>query len=285
MSHTQREMPMNGWTSMKFAWAAVGSCAALMLLAACAAQSSGDAVKAVAVPSGAPSIDPQADRLLRAASKYLAEAKSFSFKAEIWEDQVLPNGQKIQTTKDLAIQEKRPGGLRVDVRSPRRSRGFWYHDKTLTVLDRASNFYGVVDVPGDIDGAIDFVEDRFGIEIPLADLLASDAYTSLMERAQTGDDLGNVFVLGVKCNHLAFTGPEVDWQIWIQDGPEPLPRKLVINYKTKVGSPQYTAIISDWNTRAVFPDSTFTFVPAEGASRIDVVPRKLAAGTSPTDSK
>jgi len=33
-------------------------------------------------------------------------------------------------------------------------------------------------------------------------------------------------VEGVRCDNLAFRAPNVDWQIWIQEGPEPLPRKL-----------------------------------------------------------
>ena len=46
---------------------------------------------------------------------------------------------------------------------PRDSRGFWYQNKSLTMLDRTMNLYGVMEAPGSIDKALDAVEERFGI--------------------------------------------------------------------------------------------------------------------------
>jgi len=154
-------------------------------------------------------IDPDADRIFKACCKYLAEAKGFGVKVEVWKDVVVSTGQKIQTTRTLEVQEQRPDQLHIEVRSPRDSRGFWYDKKSLTMLDRAMNLYGVMEVPGTIDKAIDAVEERFGIEIPLGDVLVADPYRNLMENTETAEDLGKVTTLGVVCNHLAFTGQPV----------------------------------------------------------------------------
>src|SRR2546426_4315947 len=81
-------------------------------------------------------IDPDADRIFRASCKYLAEAKGFCVKVEVWEDMVLPKGAKVQTTRTLEVQEQRPDRIHIEVRSPRNSRGFWYQNKSLTMLDR-----------------------------------------------------------------------------------------------------------------------------------------------------
>src|SRR6266436_684146 len=116
-------------------------------------------------------IDPDADRIFRASCKYLGEAKGFCVKVEVWKDVVLPTGSKLQTTRTLEVQEQRPDQLRIEVHSPRDSRGFWYQNKTLTMLDRSMNLYGVMEVPENIDKTLDAVEDRFGIEIPLEDVL------------------------------------------------------------------------------------------------------------------
>jgi hypothetical protein len=219
-------------------------------------------------------IDPEADRIFKASCKYLAEAKGFSVKVEVWKDVVLPSGQKLQTTRTLEVQEQRPDQLRIEVRSPRDSRGFWYQDKSLTMLDRGMNLYGVMEAPGNIDKAIDAVEKRFGIEIPLGDLLVADPYRNLMENTETAEELGKVSTLGVVCNHLAFTGVNADCQIWITDGAKPLPRKIVINFKTITGSPQVTQIFSDWDVVSPISDSVFTFVPPDGAGKILVNPKQ-----------
>src|SRR5262245_52250791 len=160
-------------------------------------------------------IDPEADRAFRAACKYLAGAKSFCVKVEVWKDVVLPSGEKLQTTRTLDVQEHRPDRLRIEVRSPRESRGSWYENKTLTMLDRTLNLYGVMEVPGNIDETLDAVEDRFGVEIPLGDFLVADPYRNAMEHVATAEDLGKVTVLGVACQHLAFTGTNADLQLWI----------------------------------------------------------------------
>ena len=219
-------------------------------------------------------IDPDADGIFKAACKYLADAKGFCVKVEVWKDVVLPTGEKLQTTRTLEVQEQRPDQLRIEVRSPRDSRGFWYQNKTLTMLDRSLNLYGVMEVPETIDKAFDAVEDRFGIEIPLGDVLVSDPYRNMMDNVETAEDLGKVTVLGTVCNHLAFIGANADCQVWIADGPKPLPRKIVINLKTKAGSPQVTQIFSDWDLVTPIAESVFTFVPPDGANKIVVNPKK-----------
>lgn len=223
-----------------------------------------------AAPTAAPAIDPSADRLLRSVGTYLGEAKTLCFKSEEWVDVLLPGGQKIQTTRAVSVQLARPGKLHVDITSPRRSYALWLRDKSLTLLDRRANFYGIVEAADTIDKTIDMVEEKLGIEIPVADVLVSDPYQNAMQGAQTGVDLGKVTVLGVSCRHLAFTGKNLDWQLWVQDGPKPLPRKLVLNFKTKIGSPQLTAIFSDWDLQGPISDATFTFHAPDGALKIDV---------------
>ena len=224
--------------------------------------------------TAATAIDPDADRIFRACCKYLADAKGFCVKVEVWKDVVVSTGQKIQTTRTLEVQEHRPDQLRIEVRSPRDSKGFWYQKNSLTMLDRNMNLYGVMEVPENIDKAFDAVEERFGLEIPLGDVLVADPYRNMMENTETAEDLGKVTTLGTVCNHLAFTGVNADCQIWIADGPKPLPRKIVINFKTLAGSPQVTQIYSDWDLVSPISDSVFTFVPPDGASKIVVNPKK-----------
>src|SRR5258708_22618472 len=219
-------------------------------------------------------IDREADRIFRASCKYLADAKGFCVKVEVWKDVVLPTGSKLQTTRTLEVQEQRPDQLRIEVHSPRDSRGFWYQNKTLTMLDRSMNLYGVMQVPENIDKTLDAVEDRFGIEIPLGDVLVSDPYRNMMDNIETAEDLGKVTVLGTVCNHLPFTGANADCQIWIADGPKPLPRKIVLNFKTKTGSPQVTQIFSDWDLVSPIAGSVLAFVPPDGANKIVVNPKK-----------
>ena len=63
----------------------------------------------------------------------------------------------------------------------------------------------------------------------------------MIENVQSGYLVGARPVNGTACHHLAFSQEAIDWQIWIEDGPMPLPRRLVLTYKDEPGAPQYRA--------------------------------------------
>jgi hypothetical protein len=85
----------------------------------------------------------------------------------------------------------------------------------------------------------------------------------------------------VKSTHLAFRGAEVDWQIWIEDGNKPLPRKFILTSTKVTGTPQFTVLIRNWDTAAKLGDQEFKFTPGKGAKKIEFL--KLSA--EPAKSK
>jgi len=93
-----------------------------------------------------------------------------------------------------------------------------------------------------------------------------------MEDVKSGMVVGSSIVDGVDVHHLAFRGSEVDWQIWIQKGDKPFPRKYLITSKWIAGAPQGTALLSDWNTAVKLDDARFTFSPPPEAHKIGFIP-------------
>ena len=120
-------------------------------------------------------------------------------------------GHKVATTKTVETQVRRPDRVRMEIRSPKRSRGFWYDGKSLTLLDRANNFFGTVAVPDTIDKVLDAANDKYGINFPLEDLLVNDPYASASMAIKGGAYFGKVTVLGTLCQHIAFSTDRVDW--------------------------------------------------------------------------
>ena len=80
-------------------------------------------------------------------------------------------------------------------------------------------------------------------------------------------DLGPSAVDGTSCEHYAFRQDDVDYQIWIQKGEFPLPRKVVITTTTDAARPQYSATYT-WNLAPSFNDAAFTFVAPADAKKI-----------------
>jgi len=217
-----------------------------------------------------PSVAPQADELMRRMSDYLAQAEFFSVSAEVWQDVRLGSGQQVQAGRTIDLQVRRPNRFHAEVHSTRRNRGLYYDGKSITLFDRAQGFYGSIPAPDSLDEALDAASERFGITLPLEDIIVSDPYKSAMRKVVSGVLLGPVTVLGVPCEHLAFSLGTVDWQIWIEEGARPVPRKIVITYKDEEGSPQYTAILSNWDFQTKLPDFLFKFEPPAGATEISV---------------
>jgi hypothetical protein len=87
----------------------------------------------------------------------------------------------------------------------------------------------------------------------------------------SGKIIGDEIVDGVKCRHLAFQDPVVDWEIWLRDEEVPLPARLRIVYKHADGNAQADVSFSAWNLAAEIPPSVFTFNAPQGYRRIRLV--------------
>jgi hypothetical protein len=219
-------------------------------------------------PSTQSAIDPIADQILHQSCDLLAQSRAFSVHAEIWKDVVLPSDHKIQVTRSLDLELRRPDGLHVDERAHHKGRSIWYNGKTLTVLDRERNMYGVVDASGTVDQALDLLAENYGITVPLEDLAVADPYSNSMKNVTAGGYFGDEPVLGVPCHHIGFSTDRIDWQLWVSQGLQPLPQKLVITYKNEAQSPQFTAIFTKWALTGHAADTVFEFIPPRGSERI-----------------
>lgn len=216
-----------------------------------------------------PVIDPEADKLLKAMSAVLARAKAFTVSADVNFDRLMPSGLLIKYSGTVDLTVQRPGKVFASFDGDLQSRNIWYTGGDITVLDTDNGFYGSLETPGTIDETMDFLIQDYGMTIPLADILSADPYNAFISNALAGVTVGESTINNKSCTHLAFVQKYIDWQIWVSDGADKLPCKLVINYKTVPGSPQYSAEFSHWSIDPSIDPSVFKpEIPAE-AVKID----------------
>jgi len=122
------------------------------------------------------------------------------------------------------------------------------------------------DLAGTIDQLVDLIQAKSGAAMPGTDLLLSNAYDELMSNVILATHIGQGVIDGVECEHLAFRGVDTDWQIWIESGARPVPRKYVITSKAVTGMPQYTLRIKEWRTDV--PTDAFAFQSPQGAKKV-----------------
>lgn len=210
-----------------------------------------------------------ARRLFKAMSDYLAAQTAISFDYDSTLEVVASDGQKIGLASSGTLALSRPDKIRAT-----RSGGFAdvelvFDGTTLSFLGKNVNAYAQVNAPGSVAQLIDTLRDTYHRPLPAADLLLADVNDALLPLVTGVKDLGSGVIGGIECDHLAFRTEDVDWQIWIAQGSQPHPCRLVITSKRVEGAPQYTLTISDWKAGSAVQAGDFTFTPPAGATRVD----------------
>jgi hypothetical protein len=215
-----------------------------------------------------PRIDALADKRVREMGDMLGKLKSFRFSVEVVNDTVEPDGQKIQIGRRSRVEVKRPNGLRAESLGDRGWNKLSVFDgKQFLLHDRGEKVYSIVETPGTLEEFFQFIFEKYGTSPPLVDFLVSDVHGALTEGADSGALLGDAFVAEKACDHLIFSNDALEWQIWIEKGPNPLPRKFVITYKDIDVRPQFMAVFREWDTNASLDTARFaTTAPADAAS-------------------
>lgn len=224
------------------------------------------------VPAQTPAVDPAATQILKRMSDYLAGLKQFSVNTQGTFETTNATGQRIDLDVSAHAIISRPNKIHAERRGDLLDQNFHYDGKTLTLCNPVNKVYATVPAPPTIDETLHYGRDSLDLFIPIADLVYSNSYPLLMQDVTMATVVGKAVIGGVKCDHLLFSRPGVDFQVWVADSGKPLPYKYVV---TDTGYPELLSIstvLSTWNVAPGVPDSKFTFVPPHGAKPITFLP-------------
>jgi hypothetical protein len=214
-----------------------------------------------------PGVDPNVVKALDQMGAYLRTLAAFDVESTNSTDEVLETGQKVQFDGTAYLQVRRPNKLHVEVKTDRKHREFFYDGKTFTIFGRRVNYYATVPAPPTLRELIVVLAEKYGIEVPLSDLFLWGTEDSRAATLRSAIDLGPATVGGTECEQYALRQEGVDWQVWIQKGDAPLPRKLVITTTSDPAQPQFVSVLQ-WKLDPKLNDATFSFSPPPGAMRI-----------------
>jgi hypothetical protein len=233
-----------------------------------------------AQPAG---IEPQAEKLLKRMSDYLAGRQQFTLKAESMLEVVLTSGQKLQYDSPATLSVSRPNKFHAHRKGDLANQEFFYDGKTLTLFNPRENLYATTAAPATLDETLDFAREKLDIIAPAAELLYKNAADKMLKESTSGFVVGPSVVGGVKTTHLAFRAGEIDWQIWIEDGDKPLPRKFILGSKKVSGEPEFTVLIRNWDVAPKLTDGEFNFTPPKGAKKIEFLQLSAEAKPQPKE--
>jgi hypothetical protein len=214
-----------------------------------------------------PAIEPETMAALDSMGAYLRDLKAFRVKVTTTDDTVLEDGQKIQNEGNVEILAKPPSKLRIHTFNDRYERLFFFDGKTFSLWGQRTDYYATVDAPETIGLLMNFLEEKYGQDLPGVDLFRWGTDESDTSAITSAMNVGSAVIDGTTCQHYAFRQDGIDWQIWIQKGDYPLPRKLVITTRTDDAMPTYSAVYR-WDLAPSFNDAAFIFDPPKGALRV-----------------
>lgn len=234
-------------------------------------------------PTGAavppqPDTQAQARTILMRMASFVSSAPRFSVSLTTSYDTLQASGQKIEFGERRKLVLNRPARLRVETeRSDGARTAAVFTGTEMVLIDATNKVYASEPQPGDLDESIlHFVSD-LGMRLPLAALLMRRLPDDLTRRVRSIDYVEKTNLLGPPSHHLAARGDTVDMQVWIADGPRPVPLRIVLTYKTEPGQPEFRAQFAEWDMAPAINEGTFQPQIPPGSHKIQFAAQLAAA--------
>lgn len=208
--------------------------------------------------------------ILDKAYNYIGSMDKYAFQAVVLEEEI-ENGAVYNTYRhDISVKVDRPHKLRVDTIGDITDRSSFINNGHFTMLDYGFGYYGQLETPETINGALDFIFEKYGIRAPLAQLVYSDMNKRVKDlKFKKSKYFGTMNVDGTLCDYVAFSNDTGEIHLWIETGDKPLVKNYSIVYKDGEGKPRInTSIIWDNNLKIL--DSDFVFKKPKGALKLSI---------------
>ncbi|WNV03918.1 DUF2092 domain-containing protein [Candidatus Methylospira mobilis] len=214
-------------------------------------------------------MDQRALALLKRMSDTLVAAGSYGYHTRSSVEIPASTGQFLTFFAQADLVLERPNKLRVRISGDGPAYQITYDGSKVWAFDPAKNLYAVLDAPGSIEDTLSLLITKAGIHFPASNFMASDPYAVMTRDLSSAFVVGASNVNGALCDHLAFIGPGVDWEVWIESGKEALPKRLAITYKDAADSPRYMVEFFDWNLKRKPASTDFAFKAPKDARQIE----------------
>lgn len=206
---------------------------------------------------------------LKQMSEYLASAKALTYRSKNSLELPENTGQFLTYFAETDVALQRPNKLRVIVTGDVPNYQVYFDGSKITAFDPQRNIHAVSEQLRSIDEVLDYVITKTEMYLPSANLMYSDPYAALTKDLTQATVVGPTMVNGKPCEHFAYKSPGTDWEIWIESGKNPLPRRLTAIYKEANYLPRYMIEYSDWNLRPKLKKDLFGFNIPANSQQVD----------------
>lgn len=216
---------------------------------------------------------PDGREVVKRVVDFMKSHEDLRFDALFTYEVVQENGQKLQfdILQDVAIHRPKRMFWKI-LFDDATLETAWLQDGIFTLVRQPTNVWGRAVVPPDLSGAVVRLSEEYGITVPFIDLLSGDVEDLwLGEDVESVEYVGESWILGRWTDQVAIRKPGVDIQLWLDEGDEPFPVKMVVIRTEEEGMPGFWVRFNTWSTQLKKIDIP-VFAPPEGSEQIEIVP-------------
>ncbi|QLG87450.1 DUF2092 domain-containing protein [Chitinibacter bivalviorum] len=193
---------------------------------------------------------------------YLRSLTRFQVDADITQDLVLDNGQKVKIHGKTSMKVNHLQQISSSIESDRLNRKFYYDGKSITQYAPKQGYFATVPASNNVYDALHQLESEYGLQVPLEDLFQLGRDAKQLDKLTVAAYVGPTQINGQLCDHMAFRQEGVDWQLWLSRSKPALPCKLSIVSTDEAAQPEYV-VEYHWKMKPTFKESDFKFKPGK----------------------
>ena len=221
-------------------------------------------------------VEPFALEVLKRMSGFVAGAEGLAYDAVTETVEVAPGGLPTRLRAEARVAARRPDRLYVDIQSEEVHRRVTLDGQRVRLHDVLADAYAVAEAPGGVDETLELLEGKLGVFVPLGYVLRRDPLAQIMEGVIELSYGGLDDVAGITCHYLAARQDDMTWEVWVEDGPQPVPRKLVFHFSDDGGTTTYNVLVAAWSFDPHLPDEGFAPPVADSAREVPL--REMSRG-------
>ena len=219
---------------------------------------------------------------MRSMSDTLANTKAFTFDTSERIEVIAPSGEKrtIHFTRTTTV--RRPSALFFDLHREGETPlviTAYYDGQMLALNEKPDGVWAQTPAPATLDETLDYVIRKFGLPVPIGDVVYSSPYDAFIGPSTRGGLVARETIDGVRCAKLDYADGFVELRLWLPSSGPTLPRRLEIVYK-QAPVPLITQLnFTNWKLDVPVNDAMFAFQPPAGSNAIEF-PNFVAATVS-----
>jgi hypothetical protein len=127
-------------------------------------------------------------------------------------------------------------------------------------------YYDSIRQPGDITVSLDFLAEDLGVPRPLQGIMSANVLAMFAD-VSSGNYVGEATIGGLLCDHLLLHTDTQDMQLWVSQGDQPAPVRLLKIHRESQGQLRESMQFSSWDFSPDLPADSFALPLPENAER------------------